>query len=102
MASPNAAVIDFELTAPVYIGRSITPAQAARMLSHRVTASTMRRWCEEGRFRCAMFGGRWLIDRDGFEVFLAEQGVSAAVADSGRNEPRPFEPRSVQANSENG
>ena len=75
MASPNAAVVEFELTAPVYIGRSITPAQAARLISHRVTASTIRRWCDERRFRCAMFGGRWLIDRDGFEAFLSAEGI---------------------------
>ncbi len=73
--SSAAAVIEFELTAPVYVGRSITPAQAARLLSHRVTASTIRQWCDEGRIRCAKFGGRWLIDRDGFEASVQQQRI---------------------------
>ncbi len=79
MASPNAAVIEFELTAPVYLGRSLTPAQAARMAANRVTSKTIRQWCDEGRFRCAKFGGRWLIDRQAWLRFLTEQGLGGCT-----------------------
>ncbi len=87
MASQNAAVIEFELTAPVYLGRSLTPAQAARMAANRVTASTIRQWCDEGRFRCAKFGGRWLIDREGWLAFLSGQGFQGCLEREAPNAP---------------
>jgi excisionase family DNA binding protein len=42
-----------------------TAARAAR-----VSCETIRRWCEEHRFRSYKLVGRWRIDRSAFQSFL--------------------------------
>lgn len=76
-------------TCPYNPGDYIDTAIAAKLVAR--SQETIRLWCTEGRFRAFPLGGKWMIERGSFFLWLQDQ-----MSEMTQSPPVPAKPRKAQ------